>query len=213
MKAKELIHQMKWRYAAKRMNGQKVPEAKLDNILEAIRLSASSFGLQPYKVVVIENPELRDKIQLVAHNQPQIHEASHILVFAAWKDIDEPAVDKFISNVSKIRELPVESLQGYKNAILRKVVANTPEENFNWASRQAYLALGTGLVAAAVEQVDATPMEGFDAIALDELLGLQKKGLRSVAILALGYRDENKDQLSQLPKVRWDKETLFMKVA
>lgn len=201
---------MNWRYAAKRMNGTKVPQEKLDRILEATRLSPSSFGLQPYTILVIEDQGLRKRIQPVAHNQPQIVEASHLLVFAVWENITSEKVSEFINHIAELRDIPADSLKGYQTAIENRVNGNPPEVIFNWAARQAYIALGTALVAAAIEEIDATPMEGFDTQAVDTVLQLNEKGLRSVALLALGYRDLENDYLVRAKKVRREKEKLFV---
>src|SRR4051812_42958167 len=114
----ELIDALNWRYAVKRMNGQKVPQAKIDTILEATRLSASSMGLQPYKVFIIENEELRRKLKPAANNQPQIEEASHVLVFAAYKDISESDVDEYIRHIAEVRGVPVSGLEGFRKSLL-----------------------------------------------------------------------------------------------
>ncbi len=204
----ELLQKLNWRYAAKRMNGKKVPQEKLDNILEAIRLSASAAGLQPYKVIVIEDQATREKLKPVANNQPQITEASHLLVFAAWDKVTDEKVDNYISQIATERNIAPESLAQFR-ANLGGLVAQTAEQNFNWAARQAYIALGTALVAAAYEEVDATPMEGFDNAAMDEALGLKEQGLKSASILTLGYRDAEQDWLAPLKKVRRSKEELF----
>jgi nitroreductase/dihydropteridine reductase len=208
-----LIQDLNWRYATKRMNGQKVPQEKLDYILEAIRLAPTSYGLQPFSVLVIEDEDLRKKIQPVAYNQPQIFEASHLLIFAAWSDVTDANIATYMADVAATRGIPVESLQGFHNTIAGTVERLTPEQRFTWAAKQAYIALGTGLAAAAEQKVDATPMEGFDALGLDVLLDLQAKGLRSVAILPLGYRDEANDQLANAKKVRRAKEKLFLEMA
>ncbi|MGE5445691.1 MAG: NAD(P)H-dependent oxidoreductase [Ignavibacteriales bacterium] len=206
----DLIKAMNWRYAAKRMNGAKVPQEKLDRILEATRLSPSSFGLQPYTILVIEDQGLRKRIQPVAHNQPQIVEASHLLAFAVWENITSEKVSEFINHIAELRDIPADSLKGYQTAIESRVNGNPPEVIFNWAARQAYIALGTALVAAAIEEIDATPMEGFDTQAVDTVLQLNEKGLRSVALLALGYRDAENDYLVRAKKVRREKEKLFV---
>jgi nitroreductase len=206
----DLIRAMNWRYATKRMNGLKVPQEKLDHILEATRLSPSSFGLQPYTILVIEDQELRKKIQPIAYNQPQIVEGSHLLVFAVWENITSERVSEFINHIAELRGIPVDSLKGYQTAIENRVNGNPPEIIFNWAARQAYIALGTALIGAAVEEVDATPMEGFDSQAVDVVLQLKAKGLRSVALLALGYRDAENDYLERAKKVRREKEKLFV---
>ncbi|KAA5548865.1 nitroreductase family protein [Adhaeribacter rhizoryzae] len=206
----DLIQALNWRYAAKRMNGQKVPQQKIDNILEATRLAPSSMGLQPYSVLVIEDEDLRKEIQRVANNQPQIVEASHLLVFAAWDNISEAQVNDYINNTAETRGVTLESLDGFKNILLGIAHHNTQEQNYQWAARQAYIAFGTAIAAAATEQVDATPMEGFNAAALDELLNLKEKGLRSVTLLPLGYRDTENDWLASQKKVRREKEGFFL---
>lgn len=206
------LNNLKWRYATKKMNGQKVPAEKLENILEAIQLAPTSIGMQPFTVLVIDDPELKAKIAPAIYNQPQITEGSHVLVFAAWKEYSNENVDKYINHIATLRSIPVESLDGMKNMITGAIAGKTPEQLLNWNMRQAYIALGTGLVAAAEEKVDATPMEGFDPDALDTALGLAEKGLRSTVILALGYRDAEKDYLSSAKKVRRNKEELFVRL-
>ncbi|GAB2537975.1 NAD(P)H-dependent oxidoreductase [Rufibacter soli] len=208
-----LLQDLNWRYATKRMTGAKVPQEKLDTILEAIRLSASSMGFQPYNVLVIEEPQLRKQIQAVAYNQPQIVEASHLLIFAAWDPLTDAQVDEYIQNIASERGVGIETLQGFGDSLKGGIKSRTPEENFHWAAKQSYIALGTGLVAASAVKVDSTPMEGFQPAALDELLGLKEKGLRSVSILALGYRDEENDFLAKAKKVRKPAEKLFLNIA
>ena len=203
---------LKWRYATKRMNGQKVPAEKLENILEAIQLAPSSIGLQPFTVFVVGDPKVRAKIAPAINNQPQITEGSHVLVFAAWKEYSTENVEKYLNHIASLRSIPVESLEGIRNMITRSISGKKPEQLLNWNSRQAYIALGFGLVAAAQEQVDATPMEGFDPDALDAALGLSEKGLHSTVILTLGYRDAEKDFLNGAAKVRRDKEELFVRI-
>jgi nitroreductase / dihydropteridine reductase len=206
----DLIQALNWRYAAKRMNGQKVPQEKIENILEATRLAPSSMGLQPYTVLVIEDEDLRKQIQKVANNQPQIVEGSHLLVFAAWDNITEEQINEYINNTAETRGVTLDSLSGFKNALLGIANRNTQEQNFQWSARQAYIAFGTAIAAAATEKVDATPMEGFNAAALDELLNLKEKGLRSVTLLPLGYRDAENDWLANQKKVRREKEEFFL---
>ena len=204
----DLIKKMNWRYATKRMNGKKVPAEKLDNILEAIRLSASSAGLQPYKVMVVSDDATKEKLKAVAFNQPQITEASEVLVFASWDKVKEQHIDEYMAYIASERGVTLESLDAFK-ANFGKILNRTPDEQFAWTSRQTYIALGTGLIAAAIEEVDATPMEGFDNDGVDEVLGLKQKGLKSVSILTIGYRDEEQDWLAPLKKVRKKKEELF----
>jgi nitroreductase len=209
----KLIDALKWRYAAKRMNGTKVPQEKLENILEATRLSASSMGLQPYTLLVIENEEVKKKIQPAAYNQPQIVEASHLLVFAAWENVTEGHVDEYLQNIAETRGVTLESLDAFRASLMGIVTGRTQEQKYEWAARQAYIAFGTAIAAAAIEEVDATPMEGFNPAAVDEILNLKEQGLRSVTILALGYRDAEKDFLANAKKVRRHKDQLIQKVA
>jgi len=203
-----LIEKLNWRYATKRMNGTKVPQEKIDRILEAIRLSPTSFGLQPFKVIVVEDPALRERIYNEACQQPQIKEASHILVFAANKNVGAELVDDYMNLIAKTREIPVENLDGFR-AAFDGIVAGDTAQNFIWTARQAYIAFGVGIVAATNEDVDATPMEGFSTEALDKILGLTEQNLGSTTILTLGYRDETNDQLVHAAKVRKSKSALF----
>ena len=203
-----LIEKLNWRYATKRMNGEKVPQEKIDRILEAIRLSPTSAGLQPFKVIVVEDPALRERIFNEACHQPQIKEASHILVFAANKNVGAELVDDYMNLIAKTREIPVENLDGFR-AAFDGIVAGDTAQNFIWTARQAYIAFGVGIVAATNEDVDATPMEGFSTEALDKILGLTEQNLGSTTILTLGYRDETNDQLVHAAKVRKSKSALF----
>lgn len=197
------IEQLNWRYATKRMVADKaVPQEKVDAIVEAIRLSASSYGLQPYNLLVIQDKELLQKIQPIAYNQPQIGETSTLLVFAVWDKPTQERIDAYFNLIASERGIPAEALAGFKTTV-EGTINNLDEATaYNWMARQAYIALGTGLAAAAIEEVDATPMEGFNPAALDELLGLSEKGLKSVVILPLGYRDEANDPLANAKKVR-----------
>lgn len=203
-----LIDKLNWRYATKRMNGTKVPQEKIDRILEAIRLSPTSFGLQPFKVIVVEDPALRERIYNEACQQPQIKEASHILVFAASKNVSAQQVDDYMQLIATTREIPVETLSGFR-AAFDTIVDGTADQNFVWTARQAYIAFGVGIVAATNEDVDATPMEGFSTEALDKILGLTEQNLGSTTILTLGYRDEKTDTLVHAAKVRKSKSVLF----
>jgi nitroreductase len=198
----DILQDLNWRYATKRMTGEKIPQEKIETILEATRLSASSMGFQPYQVVVVESPEVRKQIQAVAFNQPQIVEASHLLIFAAWDPLTPEQVDAYMRQIEQERSVAPETLAGFSQSIKSMIAGRTAEENFQWAARQAYIGLGTALVAASSQRVDSTPMEGFQPAALDELLGLREKGLRSVALMTLGFRDAEKDVLASAKKVR-----------
>lgn len=209
----QILELLNWRYAAKAMNGQKVEQNKLQNILEAIRLSPTSSGLQPFEVLVVSNPELKEKIKPIAFNQRQVTEASDILVFAAWDDYTAERINSMFDLTNDVRGFKNEGWENYRQMLLNLYVGRDSETNFIHAAKQAYIALGVAMVAAAQEQVDTTPMEGFDPKALDELLGLKAQGLRSVVILPLGYRDAQNDWLVNLKKVRrpFEKFVTFIK--
>lgn len=203
------IENLHWRYATKKFDTEKkVSEEDLEKLLEAIRLSASSYGLQPYEVIVIEDPEVREKLKPAAYGQPQITDASHLLVFAYRTDIDQDYLDEFIENNSKTRDAAKEKFDGLKDMIKNSVLTYSDEKKEVWASRQAYIALGNLLSAAADLKVDACPMEGFNPEEFDELLHLESKNLKSVALTTLGYRRKD-DELKDAKKVRKSKEDLF----
>jgi nitroreductase len=205
----QLIEALNWRYATKRMNGKKVPDEQVNKILDAARLSPSSMGLQPYSILVISNLELRKQLQPAVYNQPQIIEGSHVLVFAAWDNVTEEHVNNYIKNIIEVRGVTSESLDGFRQSLMNIVNGRTTQGKFEWAARQAYIALGTAISAAALEKVDATPMEGFIPEEVDKILKLREKGLRSVAILTLGFRDSEKDYLANAKKVRRSKKELI----
>ncbi|WP_297336137.1 nitroreductase family protein [Algoriphagus sp.] len=203
---------LNWRYAAKRMNGKQVPSAKLENILESIRLTATSNGLQPFTVLVIEDKKTREELFTAAVKQPQVVEGSHLLVFAAWKRISAEQIDSYFNMVYEERGLEKGSLDQYANFLKRNFAGQTEDQIFNWASKQAYIALGTALVAAAEEKVDSTPMEGFNPDEVDRILGLSEKGMGASSLLALGFRDEAADHMVTAKKVRRPKEGLFVRI-
>lgn len=205
----ELLNALEWRYASKKMNGKQVPEEKVERILEAIRLAPSSMGLQPYTVLLIKDPEVKKQILPIANNQQQIVDSSHLLVFAAWDKITPEHVEDYVNLTASTRNITLESLEQFKNMLLN-LSKRPQQENYEWAARQSYIAFATAIAAAAEERVDATPMEGFNNAALDELLGLKTKGLRSITLLPLGYRDQENDWLVKFPKVRRPKEDLFI---
>ncbi len=207
-----IIENLKWRYAAKKMNGNTVPQDKLDTILESIRLSPSSSGLQPFRVLVIENKELQEKIKPIAMGQSQITDASHLLVFASWDCYTEERIKEVFAATLQERGLPPETMDEYRKNLWGMYSQLPVEWHQSHAAKQAYIAMGIGMVAAAEEKVDATPMEGFDPVALDALLGLAEKGLKSQAILPLGYRDEANDWLVNMKKYRTPANEFFIKL-
>jgi nitroreductase len=208
-----LIEKLQWRYATKKMNPAKaVSEEKVARIVEATRLAATSSGLQPYELIVVANPTVREKIKAVANGQGQITDGSHVIVFAAWDNYTPERINSMFDLTNSERNFTSEGWESYRNMLLKVYPARDPEVNFNHAARQAYIGLGTALIAAAEEAVDATPMEGFDPSALDDILGLKARGLRSVAIMPLGYRDEQNDWLVKLKKVRRSTESFVIRV-
>jgi nitroreductase len=208
----ELLSSLNTRYATKVFDtAKKVSEEELEKLLEAIRLSASSFGLQPYKVLVVTNPEIRAELRKASWGQPQITDSSALLVFAVKSTITTDTVDEFIDLVAATRHAPKEALSEYQNMMNGTIGSRTPEQLENWASKQAYIALGFGLVSSAILGIDSCPMEGFSPDDFDKILELDKLGLKSKVVLAVGYRSEA-DKYQQYPKVRFSKEDFFVQV-
>ncbi len=203
-----LLDSLQWRYAAKRMTGEKVSEQDLNTILDATHLSASSAGLQPYTIIVVSNPEVRKELQAAAYGQPQLVECSDLLVFCAWEKITTESITDFINNITTKRGLPAGSLDGYKAMVQGNVDNKTQQQQQEWSARQAYIALGTALAAASDLHIDSCPMEGFNPQKFEEILGSKEKGLKPVVLLALGYRSPE-DQLAGALKVRKDKSDMF----
>ena len=208
----ELLDKLNWRYATKAMNGQKIPQEKIDNIIEAISLAPTSSGLQPFEVVMVTNQEVKDKIKAVAWNQSVVSDCSHLLVFAAWDTYTEDRINKMFDHVNDVRGFKNEGWENYRQMLLSNYPQRDPEVNFDHAVKQAYIAFSQAITAAAFEEVDATPMEGFDPAAVDELLRLREKGLKSCVLLPLGYRDAENDWLANLKKVRKIREDLITEV-
>jgi nitroreductase len=198
-----LIDRLQWRYATKKMDPSRaVPQDKLDRILEAARLAPTSSGLQPYEIVVVRSAEVRARIKPIAWNQGQITDGSHLLVFAAWDNYTAERINHMFDLTNEVRGFKNEGWENYRQMLLGSYPQRSAEVNFQHAARQTFIGLGAALIAAAFEAVDATPMEGFDPKALDEILALPARGLRSVAIVPLGYRQEEGDWLVKLQKVR-----------
>jgi nitroreductase/dihydropteridine reductase len=198
----ELLDKLKWRYAAKAMNGKKVSEDKIERILEAARLAPTSSGLQPFEIFVIKNQAIKEEIRPVAWNQSVVTDCSHLLVFAAWDTYTEDRINHMFDLTNEIRGFKNEGWENYRQMLLGSYPQKDAKENFNHAAKQAYIAFSQAITAAAYENVDSTPLEGFDANAVDKILGLREKGLRSAVLLPLGYRQEDKDWLVNLVKVR-----------
>jgi len=199
----DLIERLQWRYATKKMNpARSVPEDKVARILEAVRLAPTSSGLQPFEVIVVTNAAVREKIKAVSWKQGQVTDCSHLLVFAAWDDYTPERINMMFDLTNDERGFRNEGWENYRNSLLDSYPKRGAEVNFQHAARQAYIGLGIALAAAAIEEVDSTPMEGFDPKALDDILGLPARGLRSAVMMTLGYRDADNDWLVNLKKVR-----------
>jgi len=208
-----LIELLQWRYAAKKMDPSRaVPQDKVDRIVEAARLAPTSSGLQPFEVIVVTNPEVRARIREIAWNQAQVTEGSHLLVFAAWDTYTAERINHMFDLTNEVRGFRNEGWENYRQMLLNTYPQRPAEVNFQHAARQAYIAFSAAVIAAAEEQVDATPMEGFDADKLDEILGLRARGLRSAVILPLGYRQAEGDWLVNLTKVRRPREQFVSEV-
>ena len=198
-----LLDKMQWRYAAKKMDATKaVSQDKVNRIIEAARLAPTSSGLQPFEVIVVTNKDIRVQIQAVANNQAQVTEGSHLLVFAAWDTYTADRINHHFDLTNAERGGTNEGWENYRQMLLKSYPSRDAQVNFEHAARQAYIGLGASLIAAAFEEVDSTPMEGFVPKSVDEILGLGAKGLRSVALLPLGYRAKGQDWLENLKKIR-----------
>lgn len=192
-----------WRYATKKFDpARKVPRDKLDNILEAVRMAPTSSGLQPFELFVVTDPDIRSRIREAAWNQAQITDCSHLLVFAAWDDITPERINMMFDLTNEVRGFRNEGWENYRQQLLRIAADRGTAANHEAAARQAYIGLGAALIAAAFEEVDSTPMEGFEQAAVDGILGLPAKQLRSAVLLPLGYRQPEGDWLVNLKKVR-----------
>jgi nitroreductase len=202
------IENLNWRYATKKFTDKVISEKDLEPLLEAIKLSASSYGLQPYQIFVIRNEELRKTLRSAAYDQSQVTDASHLLVFANITQIDESYIDEFIDIMAEGRDKAPVEFESLRKKLMNSVGQYSPEELNNWAAKQAYLALGNFLSAAAAFQIDSCPMEGFDAKEFDEILELKEKGLTTAVIAAVGYRS-HEDKLQYQNKVRKSKQLLF----
>ncbi|HTN19236.1 MAG TPA: NAD(P)H-dependent oxidoreductase [Pelobium sp.] len=209
---KEIIESLNWRYATKSFDSsKKLNDGQLEGLLSAVQLAPSSFGLQPYKVIIVKNQEVKEKLKLAAYAQTQLTDASEIFVFAIEKNFSERHVDAFTKNIAETRGVTIESLKGYADVMKATVNSRSAEEVDAWNTRQAYIGLGILLETAALNNIDACPMEGFDSAKFNEILGLESKNLHSVAIAAVGFRSAD-DSYQHYTKVRKSKEDLFIHV-
>ncbi|MCK0107900.1 NAD(P)H-dependent oxidoreductase [Flavobacteriaceae bacterium S0825] len=205
----ELIENLKWRYATKKFDtSKKVSSNDLQKLKEAVQLSVSSYGLQLYKVLIIENSEIREQLKPVSWNQSQITDASHLFVFCNYTDATPDAIDDFIKQTAETRNLDLERLNGYGDFIKEKLNEKIPEEKTGWLKSQTYLALGNLLNACAELKIDACPMEGFEPEAYNKILGLEQQGLNAAVIAPIGYRHDKDHTIGQ-QKVRKPMDVLF----
>lgn len=196
------IENQNWRYATKKFNSdKKISNSDLEILKEAIQLSSSSYGLQPYKVLIIENEEIRKQLQPASWGQSQITEASHLFVFASVTNVDAEYITHYAENMAKTRNIPFDSVKGYADFMIGNITTLTPEKQIIWAQKQAYLALGNLLNAAAELKIDVTPMEGFLPEQYNEILGLTDKGLHATLVATIGYRHDE-DDTQHYAKVR-----------
>ncbi|MES2275739.1 MAG: NAD(P)H-dependent oxidoreductase [Bacteroidota bacterium] len=206
------LKNLQWRVAIKTFDSnKKLSTQQLNDLLAAIQLSPSSAGLQPYRVVVVEDADTRAKLREAGYGQAQITDASQLIVFAAETAVDEALVKNYIDLIAATRGVDREQLVGFEQMIVGSVNSKSQEERISWAQKQAYIALGVLLSAAATLQIDACPMEGFNPAAFDEILGLKEKGLTASVIAAVGFRSDE-DVYSKLPKVRKPAGELFIHV-
>lgn len=204
-----IIENRTWRYATKKFDSTKsVSDEDLELLLEATRLSSSSYGLQPYHIFVVTNQEIKEKLRPVSWGQSQITDASHIIVFANKTDFGSELMDDYLKNVSVTRNIPEEGLKGYGDFMKSKLLDLSLETKSMWTEKQTYIALGNLMQAAAELKIDTCPMEGFEANKYNEILGLDNKNLNASVVLPIGYRSEE-DETQHYAKVRQSKEELF----
>lgn len=207
-----LIEDLNWRHAVKAYDpNKKVSEEDLNKILEAIRLAPTSSGLQPFRIIVVEDQELKNKMVAGALNPEVMRDSSHVLIFAAWDSYSDEKIDKVYDYHTDVRDLPRGRFGSYTDKIKTMYGAQSPEEHFAHTARQTYIALGMALAQAAELKIDSTPAEGFSNKVVDEILGLKELGLKSVSLLYLGYRDEENDWLASMKKVRVPMEEFVIK--
>lgn len=206
-----LVENMNWRYAVKVFNpSKKVPQKELEEILEALRLSPSSFGLEPWKFLIINNKSVRAELRKNSWDQSKVTDASHLIVLCTRTDLNEAFIHAFIERVAQTRGISTEDLKGYQKMVLGAITGRPQQELTEWSKKQVYLALGTLLTACAVKKIDACPMEGFDAAAYDKILDLNAKNLTATVVCAIGYRGE--DDYAKMKKTRFPKSQVFVEV-
>lgn len=206
---KNVVDKLNWRYATKKFDPiKKVNKADLDTLLEAARMTACSYGLQPYHFYVIEDEQTKIKLRKASWDQSQITDASHLIVLANKPTFDEGLVDNYLENLIEVRGLAKEDVAGYSQMMKSSLIGLTDEQKKSWTSNQTYIVLGNLLTIAAEMEIDACPMEGFNNAQYNEILGLNDKNLNTAVVLAIGYRSKD-DQTQNYSKVRHSKENLI----
>ncbi|WP_159800855.1 NAD(P)H-dependent oxidoreductase [Flavobacterium sp. MK4S-17] len=206
------LESLKWRYAVKKYDaGKKISENDLETLKEAVQLSVSSMGLQPYKVLVIEDEETRKKLAPVAYNQNGITDASHVFIFANIVNVGEKEIEEYLNNIAETRGVSRNDLKGFEDMLYGAINGMDEQAKQSWTAKQTYIALSTLINTAAEMQIDATPMEGFDAEGVNQVLGLDKLGLNAAVMATVGYRHKE-DDFQHLKKVRKPKEKLFINI-
>jgi nitroreductase len=207
----ELIEALNWRYAVKQFSNQQVTDEQLKQLLDATRLSASSYGLQPYKIIVIESLELRKKLIPFSYGQEKVAHSSHLIVFAIDNIAGDATVDRYIDKHAQTVNKPHSELGRFSDHMKSALAVKSPEQKQEWAHQQAYIALGNLLTSAAIMKIDSCPMTGFDNEGYDKILGLKEKGLATSVICPIGYRHEDDNQ-AESPKVRFDYNDIVMEI-
>ncbi|TDU39457.1 nitroreductase [Gelidibacter sediminis] len=203
------IKNLNWRYATKKFDStKKIAAEDLDQLKDAIQLSASSYGLQPYKVLIIEDQKIKEQLKAASWGQSQITDASHVIVFANMTDFDESLINDYIENIGITRSIEPVNLKGYADFMINTLNPLPKDAKASWTAKQTYIALGNLLSAAAEFKIDACPMEGFDADQYNEILGLNEQNLNAAVVAAIGYRSEE-DETQHNKKVRKPKKELF----
>ena len=204
-----IIDNLNWRYATKKFDtSKKISESDLHTLLEVLRLAPSAYGLQPFKILVIENATIREQLKAKSYGQPQITDASHVLVLCAYLDVKDSHIDEHILNTATTREIDVNLLVGYGDFMKKTINNFDSDQKLVWNGKQVYLALGQLIHAAAQMKIDAAPMEGFDHVGYDEVLNLKAQNLHATVVCALGYRSAD-DATQHLKKVRKSKSNMI----
>lgn len=205
----QILESLEWRYATKKYSDKKISEPDFQILKESMRLSVSSMGLQPYKIIIVDDPKLREQLKDAAYNQSALTDASHVIVFANETHIGDEQVSNYMQNIAKTRDVKIGSLNGFNNSIRGFLKNLSPEETENWARFQTYIALGNLINSAALLKIDATPMEGFDIEKFNEILDLKSQNLSVSVIATIGYRHKD-DAAQHLKKVRKSEQEIFI---